>query len=124
MESTYRKYKDRGFRVLAFPANNFGGQEPGTNSEIKTFCTESFDVSFDLFAKISVMGEDQCDLYKYLTDEKADHGQGGAVKWNFQKYLVDRNGHVVAKYAPRIKPEDTALLERLEQLLAEPPDPS
>ncbi len=117
MESTYRKYRDRGFRVLAFPANNFMGQEPGTNQEIKAFCTKSFDVTFDLFAKVSVKGKDQCDLYKYLTDKKADHGQGGAVQWNFQKYIVDRKGKVIAKFSPRTMPDDPKVIEVIEKAL-------
>lgn len=119
MESTFRKYKDRGFAVLAFPANNFGGQEPGTNSEIKEFCTSKFDVSFDLFAKISVKGDDKCDLYKYLTDETADHGLGGEVPWNFQKYVVDKSGKVIAKFGPRTMPDDAKVVEVIEKALGE-----
>ena len=119
MESLHRKYKDRGLRILAFPANNFGGQEPGSNAEIKSFCKSRFDVSFDLFAKVSVKGEDQCDLYKYLTDEKADHGLGGDVAWNFQKYVVDREGKVTAKFGPRTLPDDEKVIEAVEQALGE-----
>lgn len=115
----YRRFKDRGFRVLAFPANNFGGQEPGTNAEIKTFCTAGFDVTFDLFAKVSVRGADKCDLYKYLTDKKADHGQGGAIKWNFQKYLIDRKGKVIAKFSPRTMPNDPEVTKAIKKALGE-----
>ena len=86
----FQKYKDKGFKVLAFPANNFGDQEPGSNSEIKAFCTGK-KVTFDLFAKVSVKGEDQCPLYRYLT-KHPDKAIAGDVQWNFQKYLVGRDG--------------------------------
>jgi glutathione peroxidase len=114
----HRQYKDRGFRILAFPANNFGNQEPGTNEEIKQFCQTKYDVSFDLFEKVSVKGDDKCDLYKYLTDEEADHGHGGEVPWNFQKYLVDGEGAVVAKFGPRTSPDDPEIIKVLERELS------
>ncbi len=117
MESTYRKYKDRGLRILAFPANDFLGQEPDGNEKIKAYCTSTFGVTFDMFAKVSVKGANKCDLYKYLTDKKADHGLGGAVKWNFQKYLVDREGKVVAKFSPRTMPDDPKVTEVIERAL-------
>lgn len=116
LEATYRKYRDRGLAILAFPANNFGGQEPGTNEEIKEFCKTSYDVTFDLFSKISVKGEDQHPLYKYLT---ADTQFKGDVKWNFQKYLLDRHGKVVAMYLSRVKPTDNEVVQELESLLAQ-----
>ena len=84
LETLYRKYKDRGFKVLAFPANNFAGQEPGSNKEIKEFCQSKYDVTFDLFAKVSVKGDDICDLYKTLTDRKQVGKYGGKIRWNFQ----------------------------------------
>lgn len=104
--------------MLAFPANNFGDQEPDPNDKIKEFCKSKFDATFDLFAKVSVAGADQCPLYKYLTDEKADHGQGGPVPWNFQKYLVDRSGKVIAKFGPKINPEDERVIKLIEEALA------
>ncbi len=119
LESTYRAYKDRGFRILAFPANDFMRQEPESNDKIKAFCTSKFDVTFDLFAKVKVKGGDKCDLYAYLTDKKADHGFGGAVKWNFQKYLVDRTGKVIAKFGPRTAADDPKLIKAIEEALGE-----
>jgi glutathione peroxidase len=116
LESIYKKYKDRGFVILGFPANNFLGQEPGTNDEIKKFCTLNYGVTFDMFSKISVKGSDQDPLYQYLTKESPVQG---AVTWNFQKYLVDRKGNVVEKFAPRTKPEEKEVIDRIEQLLNE-----
>lgn len=114
LEEVYRKYKDNGFRILAFPANNFGEQEPGSDEEIKTFCSTKYDVTFDLFSKISVRGDDQHPLYKFITKESPFPGD---VKWNFQKYLVDANGRIVAMYPSKIKPTDRMVVERIESLL-------
>ncbi len=116
LESVYEKYKDRGFMVLGFPANNFLGQEPGTNDEIKKFCTLNYGVTFDMFSKISVKGSDQDSLYQYLTKESP---VPGAVTWNFQKYLVDKKGDVVEKFTPRTKPEEKEVIDKIEQLLSE-----
>ncbi len=117
METLYGKYKDKGLRITAFPANNFGGQEPRNNEQIKRFCSKKFKVSFDLFAKVSVAGDDQCDLYKFLTDEKAAHGFGGPVAWNFQKYLADRDGKIIAKFSPRDLPESEGVVSAIEKAL-------
>ncbi len=117
LEKLFRKYKDQGFRILAFPANNFGKQEPGSNASIKKFCTKKYDVTFDLFAKVSVMGDDQCELYSYLTTHP-DKAVAGDVQWNFQKYLVNRAGEVVAMFDPRTLPDDPKLVELLEKTLA------
>ena len=117
LESTYRTYKDRGLRILAFPSNDFAGQEPGSNDKIKAFCTSKYGVTFDLFAKIKVNGADKCDLYAFLTDKKADHGFGGAVQWNFQKYVVDRTGKVVAKFGPRTAADDPKVIKAIEEAL-------
>ncbi len=112
----YNKYKDQGFKVLAFPANNFGKQEPGSNSEIKAFCAKK-KATFDLFAKISVMGDDQCDLYKFLTNHP-NKEIAGKVAWNFQKYLVGRDGKVIAMYGPRTEPTSEELIGAIEKALA------
>jgi glutathione peroxidase len=114
----YRKYKDQGLAVLAFPANNFGNQEPGSNAEIKQFCSTRYQVSFDLFSKISVAGEDQAPLYKFLTGHP-NPDIAGKVQWNFQKYLVGRDGTVRAKYGPRTLPDDAKLVADVEKALAE-----
>jgi len=117
LEKLFRKYKDRGLRILAFPANNFGKQEPGSNASIKKFCKKKYDVTFDLFSKVSVKGDDQCPLYSYLT-KHPNKAVAGDVQWNFQKYLVNREGKVVAKFNPRTLPDDPKLIELLEKTLA------
>jgi len=117
LESLFKKYKSDGLRVLAFPANNFANQEPGSNAEIKKFCTSKYDVTFDLFAKVSVKGDDQCDLYRYLTTHP-DKAIAGKVKWNFQKYLVGRDGVVIAKFGPTTKPESKKIVKAIEEALA------
>ncbi len=116
LEQLYETYKDRGFMVLAFPANNFGAQEPGTNSEIKTFCSTKFHTTFDLFQKISVKGNDQHPLYKYITQDSPFKGD---IKWNFQKYLVDRSGKIVARYMSAVDPMSNEVRKEVEKLLAE-----
>ena len=116
LESIYTKYKSRGLRVLAFPANNFMKQEPGTNAEIKEFCRKTKKATFDLFAKISVQGADQAPLYSYLTNH-SDEAIAGKVAWNFQKYLVGRDGTVVAKWGPRKLPTDKEVIEQIEKAL-------
>ncbi len=116
LEAIYEKYKDRGFMIIGFPANNFLWQEPGTNDEIKKFCTLNYGVTFDMFSKISVKGSDQDPLYQYLTKESP---VPGVVTWNFQKYLVDRKGNVVEKFTPGTKPEEKEVIDKIEQLLSE-----
>ena len=118
LQAVYEKYRDQGFAILAFPANNFGQQEPGTDEQIKSFCSTNYSVSFPLFSKVSVKGEDICPLYGYLTSEKMDPGFSGEIPWNFTKFLVDRKGRVVARYEPRTTPDDKALVEQLEKALA------
>jgi glutathione peroxidase len=118
LETLYEKYRERGFAVLGFPANDFAGQEPGSDSEIASFCRSQYGVRFPMFSKITVKGEGQHPLYQQLT--ALPEPLGGEVQWNFQKYLVNRRGEVVAKFDPRTKPEDPALVARIEELLAEP----
>ncbi len=121
LEAFYKKYKDEGVKVLAFPANNFGAQEPGTNKEIKQFCKTKFDVTFDLFAKVSVKGDDKCDLYEYLTDTSKNGEFGGDIRWNFQKFLVDRTGRVVARFEHRENPMADKVVQFVDKLLKEQP---
>src|SRR5215467_1312943 len=116
LESTYEKYKDRGFVILGFPANNFGAQEPGTNEEIKTFCTRKYNVTFPMYAKISVKGDDQSPLYSYLT-KQALPGIGGDIKWNFTKFLVDRNGNVVQRFEPAVTPDSREVTSAIDKQL-------
>jgi glutathione peroxidase len=115
LQEMYERYQERGFEVLAFPANDFGQQEPGTNQEIKGFCYTKYSVSFPLFSKISVVGKDKHPLYRYLTEQSAFPGR---VTWNFQKYLVDRSGNVIGKYDPGMNPLSPAILTDVEKALA------
>ncbi|MBL8173432.1 MAG: glutathione peroxidase [Bryobacterales bacterium] len=111
LESLYRKYKDKGLVVVGFPANNFGGQEPGSDTEIKQFCSRKYDVTFPMYSKISVKGADAAPLYQFLQEK------GGAVKWNFTKFLVDGNGNVVKKFDSGVAPESPELVSEIERLL-------
>ncbi len=115
LEDLYRRYEDRGFIVLAFPCNQFGHQEPGSESDIQQFCTTRYDVSFPVFAKIEVNGTTAHPLYRYLKEEKPGVLGTRAIKWNFTKFLVNRSGHVVKRYAPADKPESS--MGDIEQLL-------
>lgn len=117
LEALYRKYKDRGLTILGFPANNFLWQEPGSDEEILEFCQTTYDVTFDMFSKISVRGSDQHPLYTFLTSKKTNPQYSGDVKWNFQKYLVDRNGSVAGKYGPGVKPLSNELVSAIEKAL-------
>jgi glutathione peroxidase len=117
LQTLYDKYKDRGFVVLGFPANNFRGQEPGTDKEIKEFCTINYKVTFPMFSKISVLGEDKHPLYKFLTEKETNPGFDGEITWNFEKFLADRNGKIVARFSPRIKPTDEVVIKAIETAL-------
>ncbi len=108
LETLYREFKDRGFAVLGFPCNQFGGQEPGDEAEIKQFCSLKYDVTFPLFAKVDVNGPSTAPLYQYLKSERAGLLGTEAIKWNFTKFLVDRAGNVVKRYAPTTAPESIA----------------
>jgi len=115
LETMYEQYHERGFEVLAFPANNFGQQEPGTNAEIKGFCLTKYSVTFPLFSKISVKGSDKHPLYQYLTEQSPFPGE---VEWNFQKYLVDRSGNIVGRFHHRTKPLAPEVVKEVERVLA------
>jgi glutathione peroxidase len=118
LEAIYDKYKDRGFVILGFPANNFLGQEPGTEADIKEFCRLTYGVSFPMFAKISVTGSDQHPLYTMLTSKQSNPEHGGDITWNFNKFLLDRNGKVVARFATKELPESEAVAAAIEKQLA------
>lgn len=115
LEALWRKYRDRGFEVLAFPCNQFGGQEPGSAEEIESFCKVNFGVSFPLMAKVEVNGEGETPLYRWLKAEAPGLLGSKGIKWNFTKFLVDRQGQVVDRFAPTTKPAD--LERRIEALL-------
>jgi len=119
LQAVYAKYKDQGFATLGFPANNFGSQEPGTETEIKEFCTSKYHVTFPMFAKISVKGEDQDALYSFLTNKETDPDFAGDIKWNFTKFLVDRKGKVVARFEPKVKPDSPEVSTAIEKYLAQ-----
>ncbi len=139
LEALYRKYRDRGFEVLGFPANEFGAQEPGTEQEIKEFCSTQYDVSFPLFAKIVVKGAGQHPLYAALTQAQPeaiklpgtdfrgkllghgiDVGAPGDILWNFEKFLISRSGDVVARFSPDVTPDSPLLVAAIEGELAKP----
>lgn len=121
LEAMYQEYREQGFAVLAFPANEFGGQEPGTNADIKEFCTVThYNVTFPIFSKIVVKGEGQHPLYDYLTHKLPDEEMHGEIDWNFAKFLVGRDGTVLARYKAKVKPDDAELVEQLEQALTAP----
>ena len=119
LEALYEKYKDKGFEVLAFPANEFGAQEPGTDEEIKQFCSSKYKVSFPLFSKIVVKGKEIHPLYDFLTSEATNPKFAGPIPWNFAKFLVNRKGEVIARFEPGVKPESSEIETALEKALAE-----
>ncbi|MGE5608792.1 MAG: glutathione peroxidase [Bacillota bacterium] len=118
LQKVYEKYRDKGLAILAFPANEFGQQEPGTDSQIKEFCSSNYHVTFDLFSKIVVKGDQQHPLYQFLTREQTNPDFGGAIKWNFTKFLVSREGKVVARFEPKAKPSDEQVIKAIEEQLA------
>jgi glutathione peroxidase len=117
LEAVYEKYKDQGLVVLGFPANNFMGQEPGTNEEIKTFCSRKYNVTFPMYSKISVKGDDKAPLYHYLTDSNSNPTTGGEIKWNFTKFLVGRDGKVIARFEPKVTPDSADVTAAIEKAL-------
>jgi glutathione peroxidase len=118
LEALHEKYGKEGLAIVGVPANEFGKQEPGTNAEIKDFCTKKYDVKFDMLSKVVVKGDGQCDLYKYLTNKETDPKFAGEIKWNFTKFLIGRNGEIVARYEPEIKPDADEVVKVLEAELA------
>lgn len=117
LQAVYDKYKDKDFVILGFPANNFMEQEPGTEAEIKEFCTLKYKVTFPMFSKISVKGTDQHPLYTYLTNEKSNPGFSGDITWNFEKFLIGKDGKTLARFSPKTKPDDAKVIEAIENAL-------
>lgn len=115
LQKIYDKYKEQGFEILAFPCNDFGGQEPGTNEEIAEFCSTNFNVTFLLFDKIKVLGEDKNPLYKMLTNNS--NVEKGDINWNFEKFLISKEGEVIARYKSSVEPESDAVTKAIEQEL-------
>ncbi len=121
LEAAYEKYKDKGFAVLAFPANEFGHQEPGTDAEIKQFCTvDKYKVTFPLFSKIVVKGKDIHPLYQFLSSQDTKPVGPGDIDWNFAKFLVNRKGEVIARFKAGVKPDSEPVVKAIEAALAEP----
>jgi glutathione peroxidase len=117
LEAVYKKYADKGFVILGFPANDFYEQEPGTDEEIETFCKSKFGVTFPMMSKIVVRGEGQAPLYKFLTEKATAGDFAGDIGWNFNKYIVDRNGNVIARYNSKAKPDDATITDEIEKAL-------
>ncbi|MCF7855530.1 MAG: glutathione peroxidase [Candidatus Pacebacteria bacterium] len=118
LQELYQKYGDRGLVVLGVPANDFMRQEPGSNAEIKQFCSLNYGVTFPMFAKISVKGRNQHPLYAYLTDKKRHPEYGGKITWNFNKFLISRDGRVIGRFGSRVKPLSTDLTQAVEAALS------
>lgn len=114
LEAIYTKYKGQGFEILGFPANEFGKQEPGTDAEIAEFCTSNFKVDFPMFSKIVVKGEGIAPLYQFLTSKETNPGFEGPISWNFEKFLVGRDGKVIKRFSPRVKPDAPEVVEAIE----------
>lgn len=114
LEELYGRYKGKGFVVLGFPCNQFASQEPGTDAEIKQFCNTRYNVSFPMFSKIEVNGDGATPLYKYLTGKEVKPAGKGDVSWNFEKFLIDRDGNLINRFAPRTKPDDAELVKAIE----------
>lgn len=114
LEALYRKYKDRNFVVIGFPANNFLSQEPGTNEEIAEFCEVNYGVTFPMMEKLSVKGDDQSPIYTWLTQKSKNGKMDSEVKWNFQKYMIDENGQLVGVISPREKPDSEQIINWIE----------
>jgi glutathione peroxidase-family protein len=119
LQQLYEKYKDKGFVILGFPANNFLWQEPGTDSEIKSFCTIKYNVTFPMFSKISVKGKNIHPLYQYLTSPEVNGEFGKPIKWNFNKFLIGKDGKTIARFPSKTVPMDDSIMEAIEMALKE-----
>lgn len=117
LQAVYEKYKGQGFEVLAFPANEFGGQEPGTDPEIKAFCSHNYKTTFPLFAKTVVKGEGKNPVYQFLTSKATNPKFGGEIPWNFAKFLVDRDGNVIGRFEPGDAPEAEKVTKAIDEAL-------
>jgi glutathione peroxidase len=120
LEALHEKYADQGLAIVGVPCNQFHGQEPGTAEEIAEFCKKNYGVEFDMLAKVNVNGPDACPLYKYLTSSETDPECAGDITWNFEKFLFNRQGQVVARFAPKVKPDAPEVVQAIEAELANP----
>jgi len=119
LEKLYETYKGKDFVIVGVPANNFGGQEPGSNEEIKTFCSRNYNVTFPMMSKVSVKGSDATPLYQFLTDKAANPKVSGDIKWNFTKFLIDKKGNVINRFESGVTPEAADLVKAVEAALAQ-----
>lgn len=117
LQAIFEKYNNQGFYILGFPANNFGKQEPGTNQQIKQFCTENYNVTFPMFAKISVKGTDIDPLYEFLTSPQTNPDHSGEITWNFNKFLIDKNGRIINRFSTKTKPDDPNVITAIENAI-------
>ncbi|MFC1898260.1 glutathione peroxidase [Candidatus Cloacimonadota bacterium] len=117
LEKLYETYKDQGFVILGFPANDFLKQEPGSNEEIASFCRLNYGVTFPMFSKISVKGKDVHPLYEYLTSKDSGHEFGGKISWNFNKFLISKDGEIINRFGSKVKPESEKIVQAIEQAL-------
>lgn len=114
LQAMYDKYKDKGFVILAFPCNQFGSQEPGSEAEIKQFCSTKYSVNFPMFSKVEVNGENAAPIYKLLTAKELQPVGSGKISWNFEKFLIGRDGQPIARFSPRTDPSDAELVKAVE----------
>jgi glutathione peroxidase len=114
LQEVYEKYKGKNFTIIGFPANNFGSQEPGSNTQIKEFCTKNYGVTFPMMEKVSVKGDDMCEIYKWLTQKENNGVMSSSVKWNFQKYMIDENGYLIDSVSPMQKPDCDKIVNWIE----------
>ena len=119
LQKLYSQYKDKGFEILAFPSNDFMGQEPGTNEQIKTFCQLNYQVSFPLFSKISVKGKNIHPLYRFLTEKSTNPKFAGGITWNFNKFLIDRKGNIINRFDSKTEPQNPEVIKAIEEALRE-----
>jgi len=119
LEKLHDELKGRGFSVLGFPSNDFGAQEPGSNAEIKTFCTRKYNVQFPMMSKVSVKGSDTTPLYQYLTSASLHPKTGGEIKWNFTKFLFDRKGDILARFEPEVTPDSPEVVAAIEKAVGQ-----
>lgn len=120
LQALYDRYAPQGFAVLGFPCNQFGQQEPGTAEQIATFCQQRYGVTFPMFEKVNVNGPQQCELYKYLTSKDTSAQWAGPLQWNFEKFLLARDGQVVARFPSHVAPESSQVVAGIERELAKP----
>jgi len=118
LQKLHETYKDKGFVILGFPCNQFGKQEPGSALQIKQFCTSNYGVTFDMFSKVDVNGPDAAPLYKFLTSKKTDPDHAGRIQWNFEKFLISKEGKIAERFAPRIKPDAPQVMAAIEKEIA------